>query len=102
MRAGTPEFIVDLSEALGIGPGDEVITSPYTDMGTIASILSARALPVLADIDRYSFQIDPADVERKITRHTKAIMPIHIMGQACEMDKIMDKMESLLNKTDQR
>ena len=77
-------------EALGIGPGDEVITSPYTDMGTISSILSARALPVFADIDRYSFQIDPADVERKITRHTKAIMPIHIMGQACEMDKILD------------
>ena len=77
-------------EAMGIGPGDEVITSPYTDMGTVASILSARALPVLADIDKYSFQIDPADVERKITRHTKAIMPIHIMGQACEMDKIMD------------
>ena len=77
-------------EALGIGPGDEVITSPYTDMGTIASILSARALPVLADIDKYSFQIDPADVERKITRHTKAIMPIHIMGQACELDKILD------------
>ena len=53
-------------------------------------------------MDKYSFQIDPADVERKITRHTKAIMPIHIMGQVCEMDKIMDIMESLLNKTDQR
>ena len=47
------------AEALGIGPGDEVITSPYTDPGTIASILSARALPVLADLDRRSFQLDP-------------------------------------------
>ena len=58
-------------EALGLGPGDEVITSPYTDPGTIASILSARALPVLADIDRFSFQLDPDDVERRINHNTK-------------------------------
>jgi len=76
-------------EALGIGPGDEVITSPYTDPGTIASILSARALPVLADLDRESFQFDPADVERRITKNTKAIMPVHMMGQPCDMDGIM-------------
>jgi dTDP-4-amino-4,6-dideoxygalactose transaminase len=76
-------------EALGIGPGDEVITSPYTDPGTIASILSARALPVLADLDRESFQLDPADVERRITGNTKAIMPVHMMGQPCDMDSIM-------------
>ena len=75
-------------EALGIGPGDEVITSPYTDMGTIASILVSRALPVMADIDPESFQIDPDDVERKITPRTKAIMPIHIMGQPCNMERI--------------
>ncbi len=76
-------------EALGIGPGDEVITSPYTDPGTISSILSARALPVLADIDRESFQIDPKAVEKLITVNTKAIIPIHIMGQPCDMDSIM-------------
>ncbi len=76
-------------EALGIGPGDEVITSPYTDPGTIASILSARALPVLADIDRESYQLDPDDVERKITENTKALMPVHMMGQPCDMDSIM-------------
>lgn len=76
-------------EALGIGPGDEVITSPYTDPGTIASILSARALPVLADLDRESFQLYPADVERRITENTKAIMPVHMMGQPCDMDSIM-------------
>ena len=75
-------------EALGIGPGDEVITSPYTDPGTIASILSARALPVLADLDRDSFQLDPADVERRITENTKAIMPVHMMGQPCDIDAI--------------
>ena len=75
-------------EALGIA-GDEVITSPYTDMGTIASILVSRALTVMADIDPESFQIDPDDVERKITPRTKAIMPIHIMGQPCNMERIM-------------
>jgi dTDP-4-amino-4,6-dideoxygalactose transaminase len=75
-------------EALGIGAGDEVITSPYTDPGTIASILSARALPVLADLDRESYQLDPDDVERRITENTKAIMPVDMMGQPCNMEKI--------------
>jgi dTDP-4-amino-4,6-dideoxygalactose transaminase len=77
-------------EALGIGAGDEVITSPYTDPGTIASILSARALPVLADLDRQSYQLDPDDVERRITENTKAIMPVHMMGQPCDMGRIME------------
>lgn len=76
-------------EALGIGAGDEVITSPYTDPGTISSILVARALPVLADLDRESYQLDPEDVERKITENTKAIMPVHMMGQPCNMERIM-------------
>jgi len=76
-------------EALGIGPGDEVITSPYTDMGTISSIITSRALPVMADLDTESFQIDPAEVEKRITENTKAIMPIHIMGQPCNMEQIM-------------
>jgi len=76
-------------EALGIGPGDEVITSPYTDPGTIASILSARALPVLADLDPESYQLDPEDVERRITENTRAIMPVHMMGQPVDMRRIM-------------
>ena len=76
-------------EALGIGAGDEVITSPYTDMGTISSILTARALPVMADLDAASFQLDPKDVEKKISANTKAIMPVHMMGQPCNMDRIM-------------
>jgi len=76
-------------EALGISAGDEVITSPYTDPGTIASILSARALPVLADLDPASYQLDPADVERRITENTRAIMPVHMMGQAADLERIM-------------
>jgi perosamine synthetase len=76
-------------EALGIGAGDEVITSPYTDPGTTASILAARALPVLADLDPASYQLDPDDVERKINENTRALMPVHMMGQPCDMDRIM-------------
>lgn len=76
-------------EALGIGPGDEVITSPYTDMGTISSILTSRALPVMVDLDLDSYQLDPAEVEKKVNKNTKAIMPVHIMGLPADMEKIM-------------
>jgi perosamine synthetase len=76
-------------EALGIGPGDEVITSPYTDFGTISSIICSRALPVMADLDRESYQLDPEDVENKINKNTKAIMPVHIMGMPANMERIM-------------
>ena len=76
-------------EALGIGPGDEVITSPYTDFGTISSIICSRALPVMVDLDPASFQMDASLIEKKINRNTKAIMPVYIMGIPCEMDKIM-------------
>ncbi len=75
--------------ALGIGPGDEVITSPYSDFGTISSILTSRALPVLADLDPESFQLDPDEVEKKINKNTKAIMPVHISGLPADMDRIM-------------
>ncbi len=76
-------------EALGIGPGDEVITSPYTDPGTLQSILSARALPVLADLDPASYQLDPDDVEKRISENTRALMPVHMMGQPCHLERIM-------------
>ncbi|MBN1851204.1 MAG: DegT/DnrJ/EryC1/StrS family aminotransferase [Pirellulales bacterium] len=87
--AGTQSLHTSV-EALGIGAGDEVITSPYTDPGTIASILAAKALPVLADLDPESFQMDPEDTRRRITQSTKAIMPVHIMGQPCNMDRFME------------
>jgi dTDP-4-amino-4,6-dideoxygalactose transaminase len=76
-------------EAMGFGPGDEIITTPYTDMGTIAAIIVSRALPIMADLDKDSFQLDPKDVERKITKNTKAIIPVHMMGQPCDMRSIM-------------
>ncbi|MEC3878308.1 DegT/DnrJ/EryC1/StrS family aminotransferase [Parapedobacter sp. 10938] len=76
-------------EALNIGPGDEVITSPYTDFGTISAILTSRALPVLVDLDPESFQLDPDEVERSVNANTKAIMPVHIMGLPANMERIM-------------
>lgn len=76
-------------EALGIEPGDEVITSPYTDFGTISSILSSRALPVLVDLEPDTYQLDPVEVEKSINKNTKAIMPVHIFGVACDMERIM-------------
>ena len=76
-------------EALGIGPGDEVITSPYTDMGTISAILTSRALPVLAELDPDSYQMDARDVAKKITPNTKAIIPVYIGGVPCDIDAIM-------------
>jgi perosamine synthetase len=76
-------------EALGISVGDEVITSPYTDPGTIAGILAARALPVFADLDPATYQLDPGEVEKRITENTRAIMPVHMMGQPCNMEAIM-------------
>ena len=76
-------------EALGIGPGDEVITSPYTDMGTISAILTSRALPVMADLDPDAYQMDPDAVEKLVTKNTKAIMVVHIMGVPANMERIM-------------
>lgn len=76
-------------EAMNIGPGDEVITSPYTDFGTISAILTSRALPVLVDLDPDSFQLDPDEVEKHINANTKAIMPVHIMGVPANMERIM-------------
>lgn len=75
--------------ALGIGPGDEVITSPYTDMGTVSAIITCHALPVFVDLDPFSFQLNAKDVESKINSRTKAIIPVHMLGAPCEMERIM-------------
>lgn len=76
-------------EAMGIGAGDEVITSPYTDFGTISAILTSRALPVMVDLDPDSYQMDPDAIEKAITKNTRAIMPVHIMGVPANMERIM-------------
>ncbi len=72
---------------LGIGPGDEVIVPAYTYIASAMAILAVGAIPVLCEIDE-SCTIDPTDIERKISAHTRAIMPVHIQGFPCDMNSI--------------
>lgn len=73
--------------ALGIGAGDEVIVPGFTFIASISSIAYAGAIPILAEIDK-TFNLDPRDVEQKITPRTRAIMPVHLMGNPARMDEI--------------
>lgn len=75
--------------ALDLDPGDEVITAPITDLGTIIPILSQNCIPVFADIDD-TYTMDPADVERKITERTRAIIAVHLFGNPCDMDALVE------------
>lgn len=75
--------------AAGIGPGDEVITSPMTFASTANVVIHAGATPVFADIDPQTMNIDYRKLEEKITPYTKAIVPVHLAGLCCEMDEIM-------------
>lgn len=75
--------------ALDIGAGDEVITSPYTFASTANTVIHAGATPVFADIQRDTFNIDPKEIEKKITDRTKAVTVVHYAGHPCDMDEIM-------------
>ncbi len=86
---GTDALVIAL-HALDIGPGDEVVTSPYTFYATAEAIARVGATPVFADIDPVSYCLDPAAAERKITPATKALLPVHIFGHAADMAAIMD------------
>lgn len=76
--------------ALGIGKDDEVITTSFSFIATANSILYCNAKPVFVDIDPRTFNINPNKIEEKVTKKTKAIMPVHLYGQMAEMDKIME------------
>ena len=76
--------------AAGLNPGDEVITTPLTFCATVNAILHAGAIPVLADVDSRTLNIDPACVESAITSKTRAVLPVHFAGRPCEMDPLCD------------
>ena len=89
LNSGTSALHLALIAA-GVGPGDEVITVPFTFVASVAAVLYAGAKPVLVDIDRQSFNMDPAAIEAVITPRTKAILPVHLYGQPADMDPIME------------
>ncbi len=76
-------------EAVGVGPGDEVITTPYTFTATAEVVRYLGADPIFVDVDPETFNIDSAKIARAITRRTKAILPVHFAGLACNMDAIL-------------
>ncbi|AIX09425.1 MULTISPECIES: DegT/DnrJ/EryC1/StrS family aminotransferase [Bacillus] len=76
-------------KAKGIGPGDEVITTPLTFSSTVNTIIHTGATPVFADIDQNTLNIDPVKLEAAVTPRTKAVVPVHFGGQSCDMDAIL-------------
>ncbi len=87
--SGTAAVHVALG-SLGISAGDEVITTPITDMGSIIGIIAQNAVPIFADVAPNTYNIDPASIERCITEKTKAIVAVHLAGNPCDMDAIME------------
>lgn len=87
-NSGTAALHMALA-AVGVGPGDEVVTSAYSFVATAQAVLHQQAIPVFVDIEPRSCGIDPALIERAITKKTKALLPVHIHGMPCDLDEVM-------------
>lgn len=92
VNSGTDALIISLAGA-GIGEGDEVITTPFTFVATAEAITIVGAKPVFVDIDPESFNIDPEKIAAAITKKTKAILPVHLYGQCCDIDPVVQLAE---------
>jgi len=88
VSSGTDAMLVGLA-SLGIGPGDEVVTTPMTFCSTVHVIEHLGAIPVLADVEPDTLNIDPEQVIRRITPRTRAVLPVHLYGHPCEMDALL-------------
>ncbi|MCO5203215.1 MAG: DegT/DnrJ/EryC1/StrS family aminotransferase [Chloroflexi bacterium] len=92
VNSGTAALIVAL-QAHGVGPGDEVITTPFSFIATATSIIACGATPVFVDIDPFDLNLDPNQVEDAITDQTKAVMPVHLYGHPARIDEIQELCE---------